>query len=294
MVDELFAAQKQVLSNVYVKGRHDFMCCRKSQFYKPELVILSSGRFYVDRGVSTCKRTLYCVECYKSCLYKKKFLLNKVEDYIQRENLVPTLITLTIPHKATDSLANLRTKLDGATRSFLSARKNKLMNELNKEVGNVSYIYRNDITFNDDSGWNPHTHVEMLNRVSYSERQKNQLADEFAHQLEQAGLYLNRLDKLKLQVNFTDNFTSLGYLVRCNKELMELALTNPSKYVELAQSGNKTRVPPLIAIKKGLMSKLNLSAELEGEVIDRVELPESMINLPAREIAQYALERALD
>ena len=289
VMEDIFAAQKQLLANVYVKGRKDFLCCRKSQFYHPELVILSSGRFYVDRGQTTCKRILYCAECNKAYLYKKKLLLTKVENYIQKESLHPTMITLTMPHNVTDNLADLRTKLDKATRGFLSVRTNKLMKELNQEVGNVSYVYRNDITYN-DSGWNPHCHIVMLNKVSYLETQKSQLVDEFARQLENAGSYLNRLDKLKLQVNFTNNFTSLGYLTKYNKELMELAITNPEKYIEFAQSGNSTKVPPLIAFKKGLAKSLNLSAESEGEVIDRIVLPESMKNLSAKEIARYVLD----
>ena len=290
MPAELFNAQKSLLADVYVKGRKDFMCCRKSQFYRPELVILNSGRFYVDRGLSTCKRILYCAECNKAYLWKKSLLMKKVEEYIQKENLAPTMITLTIPHKVTDKLADLRTKLDKATRNFLSARTNKLMKEINQDVGNISYVYRNDITYNEDSGWHPHCHIAMLNKISYSETQKNQLQSEFARQLESSGLYLNRLDKLKLQVDFKDNFTSLGYLTKYNHELMELAITNPPKYIELAQSGNKTKVPPMIAMKKGLSVKLNLSAELDGEIVDRVELPESMKNLSAKEIAQYALD----
>lgn len=292
--EELFAAQKSVLSNFYVKGRREFLCCRKSQFYRPELVILGSGKFYIDKGLSTCKRILYCAECNKAYLWKKGLLLTKVKDYIRKENLAPTMITLTIPHDVMDSLVRLRTTLDKAIRGFLSARKNKLMKELNQEVGNISYVLRNDITYNDNSGWHPHCHVVMLNKISYSESQKNQLVDEFARQLESAGSYLNRLDKLKLQVNFTNNFTSLGYLTKYNKELMELAITNPEKYVELAQSGNNTKIPPLIAFKKGLMKSLSLSAELEGEVIDRIVLPESMKNLSAKEIAQYAAQYALD
>ena len=289
MPDELFNAQKSLLADVYVKGRKDFLCCRKSQFYRPELVILSSGRFYIDKGLSTCKRILYCAECNKAYLWKKSLLMKKVEEYVQQEKLCPTMITLTIPHKLTDNLADLRTKLDKATRNFLSARTNKLMKEINQDVGNISYVYRNDITYNEDSGWHPHCHIAMLNKISYSETQKNQLQSEFARQLESSGCYLNRLDKLKLQVNFADNFTSLNYLTKYNKELMELALTNPPKYVELATSGNGVKVPPLIAMKKGLSAKLNLSAELD-EVVDRVELPESMKNLSAKEIAQYALE----
>ena len=264
MPDELFNAQKSLLADVYVKGRKDFLCCRKSQFYRPELVILSSGRFYIDKGLSTCKRILYCAECNKAYLWKKSLLMKKVEEYVQQEKLCPTMITLTIPHKLTDNLADLRTKLDKATRNFLSARTNKLMKEINQDVGNISYVYRNDITYNEDSGWHPHCHIAMLNKISYSETQKNQLQSEFARQLESSGLYLNRLDKLKLQVDFKDNFTSLGYLIKYNKDLMELAITNPPKYIELAQSGNNVKIPPLIAMKKGLSAKLNLSAELDG------------------------------
>lgn len=268
--DELFAAQKQILANFYVKGRKDFLCCRKSQFYRPKLVVLSSGRFYIDKGQTTCKRTLYCAKCNKAYLFKKSFELNKIEKFIQKENLQPTMVTLTVPHKVTDKLAELRLILDKATRNFLSARTNKLMKEINQNVGNEGYVLRNDITCT-DSGWNPHCHIVMLNSTSYSEKQKNQLTDNFACQLEQAGLYLNRLDKLRLQIDFRDNFTSLGYLTKYNGKLMELAITNPPKYIELAQSGNNSKVPPLIAMKKGLMAKLNLSTELE-QTINRVAL----------------------
>ena len=288
--DELFNAQKSLLANVYVKGRKDFLCCRKSQFYRPELVILSSGRFYIDRGLSTCKRILYCAECNKAYLYKRNLLMKKVEEYIQKENLVPTMITLTLPHKVTDKLADLRTKLDKATRGFLSARTDKIIKEINQSVGNVSYIYRNDITYSEESGWNPHCHIAMLNRVSYSENQRKYLTEEYARQLEQAGMYLNRLDKLKLQVDFNDNFTNLSYLAKYNAGLMNLAITNPPKYIELAQSGNKTKVPPLMAFKKGLLSKFNFSADEPEEVIDRISLSESIQNLSAKEIARYALE----
>ena len=288
--EDILAAQKSILADVYVKGRKDFMCCRKSQFYRPELVILSSGRFYIDKGLSTCKRILYCAECNKVYLYKKRLLLKKVEEYVQQENLTPTMITLTIPHKVTDKLADLRTTLDKATRNFLSARTNKLMKKINQSVGNEGYIYRNDITYNENSGWNPHTHIVQLNKINFSETQKNELVDEFARQLESSGLYLNRLDKLKLQVNFKDNFTSLNYLTKYNKELMELSITNPSKYIELAQSGNKTKVPPMIQLKKGLMAKVGLSDEPEDNIVNRISLPESMKNLSVKEIAQYALD----
>lgn len=288
--EELFQAQKQLLTNVYVKGRKDFLCCRKSQLFRPELVLLSTGRFYVDKGVSTCKRILYCSECCKSYLFKKKLLLNKVEEFIQQENLYPTMITLTMPHKVTDSLVELRTKLDKATRGFLSARTDKIIKEINQSVGNVSYIYRNDITYSEESGWNPHCHIAMLNRVSYSENQRKYLTEEYARQLEQAGMYLNRLDKLKLQVDFNDNFTNLSYLAKYNAGLMNLAIMNPPKYIELAQSGNKTKVPPLMAFKKGLLSKFNLSVDEPEEVIDRISLPESIQNLSAKEIARYSLE----
>ena len=291
MVDEeLFAAQKQVLSNVYVKGRKDFLCCRKSQFYHPELVILSSGKFYIDKGLSTCKRILYCAECNKAYLYKKSFELKKVEEYIKKESLHPTMLTLHIPHKLSDSLIELRTKLDKATRNFLSVRVNKLMKKINQSVGNTGYVYRNDITFS-DSGWNPHCHVLLLNKMNYSESQKNQFVDNFTHQLEVAGLYLSRFNKYYKSnlIHFRENSCNLSYLTKYNGELMELAITNPSKYIELAQSGNGVKVPPLVAIKKGLMGKvtkvLPVSERAEEEV-NRILIPDSLLSLSVKEIAQ--------
>lgn len=292
MVDELFAAQKQVLSNVYVKGRRDFLCCRRSQFYQPELVVLSSGHCYVDRGQTTCKRILYCSACNKAYLYKKSLEIKKIEEYIQQRDLHPTMLTLHVPHKSSDGLKYLRVALDKAVRSFLSDRRNESMRKFNQFVGNEGYLFRSDITFSDNSGWNPHYHVLMLNNINYSEQQKNQFVDEFARHLEQAGLYLSRLNKYYKGnlIHFREDSISLSYLTKYNKELMELAVTNPTRYIELAQSGNKTRVPPLIALKRGLMNKvdkfLGMSEPESKNEVNRIVIPESFLSLSVKEIAE--------
>lgn len=251
VTEDILAAQKQVLANVYFKGRHDFLCCRKSYYKKPELVILADGTFYID-GLTTCKKPFICAECHKSYLYKASLEMAKVEEYIQQEKLCSTMITLHIPHKISNGLKHLRIILDKAVRGFLAESKNKLMKMINKDVGNKGYILRNDITLT-ENGWNPHTHIINLQGTNFSEIQKNQLVDEFARQLESAGLYYN-------------------------DTLMNLAITQPEKYVELARSCNIKEKIPLVKFKNGLKSKisktLNLSENSTVREIKRIEIPE--------------------
>ena len=294
MVDEeLFVAQKKVLGNVYFRGRHDFMCCRKSYYKRPELVILADGTFYVD-GLTTCKKPLYCSECHRAYLYKARLELDRVREFIQKEELCPTMLTLHVPHKSADNLKSLRQILHKATCGLLAESKNKLIKRVNKDTGSGGYVLRNDVTLT-PNGWNPHCHVFNLQKVNFSARDKDLLVDEYVHQLENSGLYLSRLDKYHIEtksnlVHFRENSFNLSYLCKYNDTLMNLAITNPEKYVELAQSSNIKEKIPLVKFKNGLKLKITkvLPADerLEKE-IRRVVLPEYMT---LEEIKNLSLE----
>ena len=294
--DELFNAQKQVLANVYVKGRHDFLCCRKSYWKKPELVVLSNGTFYID-GLTTCKKPLYCSECHKSYLCKVKLELNRVEEFIQIEKLRPTMLTLHIPHKPADDLKSLRLILHRATCGFLAESKNKLMKKINQNVGNEGYVLRNDITLA-SNGWNPHCHVVNLHKVNYSTRDKDLLVDEYSHQLESFGLYLSRLDKYYIEnksnlVHFRENSYNLSYLCKHNDTLMNLAITNSEKYVELARSSNIKEKIPLVKFKNGLKSKIAKvlpADERPEQEVKRIALPEYMTLEEIRNLSSEELK----
>lgn len=283
MVDkELFAAQKSVLSNVYFRGRHDFLCCRKSYYKRPELVILANGTFYID-GLTTCKKPLYCSECHKAYLYKASLEFDRAEKFIQKEKLRPTMLTLHIPHKPADNLKSLRQILHKATCGLLAESKNKLIKRVNRDTGNKGYVLRNDITLT-DNGWNPHCHVVNLQKVDFSTRDKDLLVDEYFHQLENSGLYLSRLDKYYVEtksnlVHFRENSFNLSYLCKHNDTLMNLAITNPEKYIELAQSSNIKEKIPLVKFKNGLKSKMAKvlpADERPEQEIERIVLPEYM------------------
>ena len=281
MVDEeLFAAQKSVLSNVYVKGRREFLCCRKSYYERPELVILFNGASYID-GLTTCKKPFFCAECHKAYLYKSSLEIARVEEYIEKESLHPTMITLHVPHKITDNLKSLRLILHKATCGFLAESKNKFIKRVNKDTGSEGYILRNDITLT-PNGWNPHCHIVNLQKIDFSARDKDLLVDEYAHQLESSGLCLSRLDKYYVEtksnlVHFRENSYNFSYLCKRNDTLMNLAVTNPEKYIELAQSGNIKEKIPLVKFKNGLKSKIARilpADERPEQEIRRISLPE--------------------
>lgn len=278
--DELFAAQKLVLSNVYFKSRHDFMCCRKSYYKRPELVILANGTFYID-GLTTCKKPFFCAECHKAYLYKSSLEVDRVEKFIQSKKLSPTMLTLHVPHKLSDNLKSLRLVLHKATCGLLAESKNKFIKRVNKDTGSEGYILRNDVTLT-TNGWNPHCHIVNLQKINFSARDKDLLVDEYVHQLESSGLYLSRLDKYYVEnksnlIHFRENSYNFSYLCKHNDTLMNLAIVNPEKYIELARSGNIKEKIPLVKFKNGLKSKIAKvlpADERPEQEIRRISLPE--------------------
>ena len=297
--DELFQLQREVLKHASLDSRHAFMTCRRSYFRKPELVVLSSGT-YVS-GMTTCKCG-YCVHHVKRYLYEQRKRIAKVEKFIQKEGLHPTMMTLVIPHKVTDRLKPLRLKLHQAVSKLLATsgkNQNKLMKKINQRVGNIGYVLRNEINYNEGNGWNTHCHILNLNRQLYSEEEKIQIADEFARTLKDSGFYFSRLDEYKIEkkgglVHFSDDFANIGYLAKFDSDNpVFLAKTNPSKYKEFAQSFNMREKIPLIKFKGYLMSKinksLNLLEEKPEEELERIEIPDFLIHHPKEEIEQWLI-----
>lgn len=284
VTDELFDAQRELLrKGVYLQGYKDFFSCHNSYYKRPELVILTGGCHYID-GLVTCNK-LYCSHFVKSYLFKASKDMAKVNDFIRKEKLRPTLLTLTLPHKVTDSLKYLKVALDKATRNFLAESKNKLVKEINKDVGSEGYVLRNEVTYT-GNGWNTHCHVLNLNHVGYSEIQKDLLVDEFTRQLEDSGFHFSRLDKYNIEkkgglIHFRENSFDASYLSKYDEDNpVNLALTNLSKYIEFAQSFNVTQKIPLVKFKNGLKSKLGISSEKKFQrekELRRIQLPESLI-----------------
>ena len=300
VTEDILAAQKAILKGKYLKSYNNFMTCQKSCYKRPELVVLSNGRHYID-GLDSCKCG-YCYHCVKVYLYKASLEVAKVKDFIQKEKLRPTMITLTLPHKVADKLKDLRLTLDKATRGFLAESKNKLVKKINRDVNNTGYILRNEISWNESNGWNTHAHVLSLQASDFTEIQKNQLVDNFVHQLEDSGFYFSRLDKYNIErkerlVRFNDNFANTGYLTKFDEDNpVNLVVTHPEQYVEFAQSFNVSQKIPLVKFKNGLKSKINKALNLSGEKnqtareLKRVQLPEPLIGRPLEEIEKWLMQ----
>ena len=294
VTEDILVAQKSLLKGKYLKSYNNFMTCQKSYHKRPELVILSNGRHYID-GLDSC-RCGYCYHCVKVYLYKVSLEVAKAKGYIQKEKLRPTMLTLSVPHKVTDKLKGLRLVMDKAVRGFLAESRNKLIKKINKAIGNTGYILRNEISWNESNGWNTHAHVVNLQASEFTDSQKNQLVDEFIHQLLDSGLYLNRLDRYNIErkerlVRFNDNFTNTGYITKFDEgNPVNLALTQPEKYIEFAQSFNISQKIPLVKFKNGLKSKINKVLNPSGEKrqtareLRRIQLPESLIGRPLEEV----------
>ena len=290
--DELFAAQRALLSKVYLQGYKDFFSCHSSYYKRPELVILVGGRHYID-GLATCNK-LYCSHYVKSYLFKASQDMAKVNKFIQKERFRPTMMTLTFPHKATDNLKDLKVVLDKATRGFLAESRNKLVKKINQSVGSTGYILRNEISWNESNGWNTHAHVLNLQASDFTEIQKNQLVDEFAHQLEYSGFYFNRLDRYNIKnkgglIHFRESSFDATYLSKYDEDNpVNLAITRPEKYVEFAQSFNTSAKISLIKFKNGLKSRMGISKEKnQREELRRIKIPEFLINQSPEYIEEW-------
>ena len=299
VTDELFNAQRELLrKGVYLQGYKDFFSCHSSYYKRPELVILAGGCHYID-GLTTCNK-LYCSHYVKQYLYQASKDMTKVNGFISKEKLRPSLLTLTLPHKATDSLKYLKVTLDKATRGFLAESRNKLTKRVNQDVGKEGYVLRNEISYT-DNGWHNHCHVLNLNRDNYSETQKDLLVDEFAHQLEDSGYHFSRLDRYNLEkkgglIHFRENSFDATYLSKYDEDNpVNLALTNPSKYVEFAQSFNVTQKIPLVKFKNGLKSKVGISKEKnqKEKELRRIQLPESLIYQSPEYVEEWVLNQKL-
>ena len=115
-------------------------------------------------------------------------------------------------------------------------------------------------------------------------------------QLENSGFYFSRLDRYNIErkerlVRFNNDFTNIGYLTKFDEDNpVNLALTQPEKYIEFAQSFNITQKIPLVKFKNGLKSKINKALNLPGEKkqtareLKRIQLPESLIGRPLEEL----------
>lgn len=298
VMDELFNAQRELLSKVYLQGYKDFFSCCSSYIRRPELVILTGGRHYID-GLAHCRK-FYCSYFMKSYLFEASQHMAKVNEFIRKEKLRPTMLTLSIPHKITDELKYLKVTLDKATRGFLAESRNKLTKSMNQDVGSEGYILRNEISYT-DNGWHNHCHVLNLNHIEYSESQRNQLVDEFVRQLENSGFHFSRLDKYNLEkkgglIHFRENSFDAAYLSKYdNDNPVNLALTNPSKYVEFAQSFNDSGKIPLVKFKNGLKSKVGISKEKNQreKELRRIQVPDFLINQSPEYIEEWVENQKL-
>lgn len=298
-LDELFAAQRELLrKGVYLQGYKDFFSCHSSYYKRPELVILTGGCHYID-GLVTCNKQ-YCSHFAKSYLFKASQDMAKVNEFIRKEKLRPTMLTLTLPHKATDNLKYLKITLDKATRNFLAESRNKLMKKINKDVGSEGYVLRNEITFT-DNGWNCHCHVLNLNKDNYSEEQKNLLVDEFARQLENSGFYFSRLDKYNIEkkgglIHFRENSFDASYLSKYDEDNpVNLAISNPLKYIEFAKSFNDSGKIPPIKFKNGLKLKLGICKEKNQreKELRRIQIPESLLHQSPEYVEEWLKNQVL-
>ena len=173
------------------------------------------------------------------------------------------------------------------------------MKKINKDVGDVGYILRNEITFT-DNGWHVHCHVLNLNEDNYSENQKNQLVDNFVHQLEDSGFYFNRLDRYNIKnkgglIHFRESSFDATYLSKYDDDNpVNLALSNSSKYIEFAQSFNTSAKIPLIKFKNGLKSRMGISKEKnQREELRRIKIPESLINQSPEYVEEWLKNQVL-
>ena len=90
-----------------------------------------------------------------------------------------------------------------------------------------------------------------------------------------------------------ENSYNLSYLCKHNDTLMNLAITNSEKYVELARSSNIKEKIPLVKFKNGLKSKIAKvlpADERPEQEVKRIALPEYMTLEEIRNLSSEELK----
>lgn len=107
-------------------------------------------------GLQTCGLVWLCPVCAPKIQAVRSSELEQAIERAEAEGLVVDLVTLTLPHRRGQTLAELEGVLRHAYRSMQNARGYR---ELRKELGLAGTVASEELTWGPETGWHPHLHV---------------------------------------------------------------------------------------------------------------------------------------
>ena len=249
-------------------GWKDLSECGKTRHGETlKLKPTKNGRYSLI-GINTCKKPC-CPNCLKILLKKQEKSIFQAMRYAKEHNLQMTLWTVNLPKSDKQSLMFQRIKLHEVISDFLrtSTRDtktkpaNKVLKEINKMTDAIGYVYRNEVTCNNER-FNPHLHLIDFRKQALTTEQQEELKESLLQICDRHKVFISKKQSYSakdVMLNFKENF-NVSYLIKIDDhDAVKLAVTDKEKYQEYcesqiylnSQSNSKIVKIPLIYWKVG-------------------------------------------
>ena len=196
-------------------------------------------------GINTCKKPC-CPNCLKILLKKQEKSIFQAMQYAQENNLCVSMWTVNLPKSDKQSLMLQRIKLHQVISDFLrtSTRNaklqpsNKVLKQINKISGSIGYIYRNEVTCNNER-FNPHLHLIDFRKQALTTEQQDALKESLLQICDRHKIFISKKQSYFVKdviLNFRDDFNPSYITKISDDDAVKLADTDKEKYNEYCES----------------------------------------------------------
>ena len=172
-------------------------------------------------GVARCGSVWVCPDCAAKVGRHRKDELRAGVAAARAEGLHVTMLTFTVGHRATDSLAGLLGGLTDAMRRWRGAR---WFGRWATECGYVGSVRNLEVTWGEGSGWHPHCHAIVFTEQRLTMAQRQRAMAEWVRTVERCGGYA--LHEVGLRLS-DDEQVIAGYLSKADELLSRAAGIEP-------------------------------------------------------------------
>lgn len=122
--------------------------------------ILKNDEDYSFGGLMHCGSVWVCPECASMITEYRRNELKIAHENALAQGLQVSMLTLTVPHYAKDSLKDV---LDGISSSLRKLKNRRAFKKVAKEIGLVGDIRTLEVTYG-ENGWHPHFHILLFTK----------------------------------------------------------------------------------------------------------------------------------
>lgn len=135
------------------------------------LDILKNGENYSFGGLMSCGSVWACPVCASTITEFRRRELKQAHLNALAEGLSLSMLTLTVPHYAKDSLKDV---LEGQKKALRKFKNSKAFKKIVKGIGLVGDVRTLEVTFG-INGWHPHFHILWFTKSELSVRELNSI-----------------------------------------------------------------------------------------------------------------------